>query len=402
MYMNDAFHATNQIPQRAVTEGLICLYCPLDPTDGGSSERYSFSTKYAATTDTGQVNANAYFIGYQLQLFNDFDGFVTFPPPIGDQFVQQDRRKIYGGNVSYMMPGNIFGYDAKNTLGFQTRTDDIHIDLAETTGRVVRFTVRDDHVIESSAGVYIENRVQWADKFRTMTGLREDLYRGSDESTLQANSGNIFQAITSPKGNLIFGPWLDTEYYLSVGQGFHSNDLRGALTNVDALATEINFQQGNPTVVAQGRTPLLTKATGYEVGMRSEPLPNLKLEGALFVLNLASEATFDGDEAVTTPGRPSQRKGIELTTSYKPLALAAPRRRFRRHSRALRQWRQRRRRYGTRPSRQLHSRRGQRDRLRERDRGGSRSLVRGIAFSLFRPPAADRGRQRHLQTHHPL
>ena len=233
--------------------------------------------------------------------------------------MQQDRRKIYDGNVSYMMPGHIFGYDAKTTIGFQTRTDDIHIDLAETTGRVVRFTVRGDHVIESSAGVYIENRVQWADKFRTMTGLREDLYYGSDESTLQVNSGNIFQAVTSPKGNLIFGPWQDTEYYLSVGQGFHSNDLRGALTNVDALATEINFQQGNPAVVAQGRTPLLTKATGYEVGMRSEPLPNLKLEGALFVLNLASEATFDGDEAVTTPGRPSQRKGIGLTTSYAPL-----------------------------------------------------------------------------------
>jgi hypothetical protein len=70
----------------------------------------------------------------------------------------------------------------------------------------VRFTVRDDHVIESSAGIYIENRVQWADKFRTMTGLREDFYYGSDESTLQANSGKIVQAITSPKGNLIFGP----------------------------------------------------------------------------------------------------------------------------------------------------------------------------------------------------
>jgi hypothetical protein len=319
MYMNDAFHATNQIPQRAVTEGLICLYCPLDPTDGGSSERYSFSTKYAGTTDTGQLKANASLIGYQLQLFNNFDGFVTFPPPIGDQFVQQDRRKIYGGNVSYMIPGNVFGFDSQNTLGFQTRTDDIHIDLAETTGRVVRFTVRDDHVIESTAGIYLENRVQWLDKFRTVTGLREDLYYGSDESTLQANSGKIVQAVTSPKGNLIFGPWQNTEYYLSVGQGFHSNDLRGALTNVDALATEINVQQGNPTVVPQVKTPLLTKATGYEVGVRSEPLPNLKLEGALFVLNLASEATFDGDEAVTTPGRPSQRKGIELTASYKPL-----------------------------------------------------------------------------------
>jgi hypothetical protein len=320
MYMNDAFHATNQIPQRAVTEGLICLYCPLDPTDGGSSERYSFSPKYAATTETGQLKANAYFIGYQLQLFNNFDGFVTFPPPIGDQFLQQDRRKIYGGNISYMVPGNIFGFDAQNTVGFQTRTDDIHIDLAETTGRVVRFTVRDDHVIEASGGLFLENRIQWLDKFRTVTGLREDLYYGSDESTLQANSGTIVQAITSPKGNLIFGPWNQTEYYLSVGQGFHSNDLRGALTNVDALATEINFQQGNPTVVTQGKTPLLTKATGYELGVRSEPVPDLKLEGALFVLNLASEATFDGDEAMTTPGRPSQRKGIELSASYKPLA----------------------------------------------------------------------------------
>jgi len=318
MYMKDAFHATNQIPLRAVTEGLICLYCPLDPTDGGNSERYSFSTTYAKTTINGQLNANAYMIGYALQLINDFDGFVTFPPPIGDQFIQQDRRKIYGGNVSYMVPGHLFGIDAKNTIGFQTRTDDIHIDLAQSTGAVARFTVRDDHVIESSAGVYVENRVQWADKFRTMTGLREDLYYGSDESTLQANSGKIVQAITSPKGNLIFGPWQNTEYYLSVGQGFHSNDLRGALTTVDAKATEINFMQGNPTVVAQGQTPLLTKATGYEVGLRSEPLSNLKLEGALFVLNLASEATFSGDEAVTTPGRPSQRKGIELSASYKP------------------------------------------------------------------------------------
>jgi hypothetical protein len=248
---------------------------------------------------------------------------VTFPPPIGDQFEQQDRRKIYGGYVSYLMPGNLFGFDTKNTIGFQTRTDDIHIDLAETTGRVVRFTVRDDHVIESSAGVYVENRVQWADKFRTMTGLREDFYYGSDESTLQANSGTTTQAITSPKGNLIFGPWQNTEYYLSVGQGFHSNDLRGALTNVDALATEINFLKGNPTVVTQGKTPLLTKATGYEVGVRSEPVPNLKLEGALFVLNLASEATFDGDEAVTTPGRPQSAQRYRADSLVQAGSLAS-------------------------------------------------------------------------------
>src|SRR5260370_28815352 len=194
-------------------------------------------------TDAGQLKANPYFIGYQLQLFTNFVGFVTFPPPIGDQFGQQERRKIYGGNVSDMMPGNIVGFDAKNTIGFQTGTDDVHIDLAETTGRVVRFTVRDDHVIESRAGIYIENRVQWLDKFRTMTGLREDLYYGSDESTLQANSGKTVQAITSPKGNLIFGPWQDTEYYLRVGPGLPRNHLRLAFPHVAPFATQINLQQ---------------------------------------------------------------------------------------------------------------------------------------------------------------
>ena len=90
---------------------------------------------------------------------------------------------------------------------------------------------------------FIKNQVQWLDKFRTVTGVREDLYSGSDTSTLPANSGTVIQAIISPKGNLILGPWQNTEYYLSVGQGFHSNDLRGVLTPVDALATEINFQQ---------------------------------------------------------------------------------------------------------------------------------------------------------------
>jgi len=33
---------------------------------------------------------------------------------------------------------------------------------------------------------FIKNQVQWLDKFRTVTGVREDLYSGSDTSTLPA------------------------------------------------------------------------------------------------------------------------------------------------------------------------------------------------------------------------
>jgi outer membrane receptor protein involved in Fe transport len=40
---------------------------------------------------------------------------------------------------------------------------------------------------------------------------------------------------------------------------------------------------------------------------------------ALFELDLESEATFDGDQAITTAGRPSRRTGVELTAAYAPL-----------------------------------------------------------------------------------
>ena len=317
-YSRDSFHATNQIPQRAVLGGLISPWDAIDPTDGGNSERYSVSAKYIATDNAGQLKANVYAIGYRLNLWNNFDYFVTFPPPIGDQFRQSDRRKIYGGNISYAMPTKMFGLDMTNTVGFQTRTDDIRVSLAETTAQVLRFTVRDDHVIESSAGLYAENRTKWLDKLRTVAGLREDIYYGSDTSSpFPENSGSLVRQITSPKGNLIIGPWFDTEFYASAGQGFHSNDLRGAVETIDALPTLLNRMAGDNTIVAASKTPLLTKATGYEAGVRSELLPGVKATAALFVLDLDSEATFDGDQAGTTPGRPSRRTGIEASADYR-------------------------------------------------------------------------------------
>ena len=154
-----------------------------------------------------------------------------------------------------------------------------------------------------------------------MTGLREDVFYGSDSSEpIVANSGTTAKGMVSPKFNGIIGPWRKTEFYLSYGQGFHSNDLRGALSTVDALQTEINQQQGNNTVATQAKTPLLTKAEGYEIGVRSEILPKLSLSAALFVLTLANEATFDGDQANTSVGRPSDRTGIELGGRYTPLS----------------------------------------------------------------------------------
>ncbi len=245
---------------------------------------------------------------------------MTFAPPIGDQFEQQERREVVGGATSYTWFGTLGGRQSNTTLGFETRTDFNHMALDETTGGIVRFAVRDDRVLETNGGLYAENRTQWSDWFRTIAGLRGDLFYGQDSSApITANSGTDTKPMLSPKINTIFGPWQKTEFYLSYGQGFHSNDLRGALSGIDALNTEINQMNGNSAVVTQAKTPFVTKAEGYEAGVRTEIVPQVSVSAAIFVLNLANEATFDGDEAVTSVGRPSNRTGIELSAAWAPL-----------------------------------------------------------------------------------
>jgi outer membrane receptor protein involved in Fe transport len=321
MFMDDAWHATNQVPLRAVNSGQIDLWGPLDPTDGGSAERYSLSGRYASTDNDGQFKLSGYFINNALKLINNFDGFVTFPPPVGDQFIQQERRQVFGADTSYTKFGSLFDRPSDNTFGFQTRTDFNHLGLAQSLNGTPTFVVRNDRTLETSDGFYAENRTQWIDWFRTVAGAREDIFYGSDTSApIAENSGTTAKGIFSPKLNATFGPWQKTELYLSYGQGFHSNDLRGAVTTIDALGTELNQQAGvTPATVPQGKTPLLTEAEGYEIGIRSEIVPKVSMSAALFVLDLASEATFDGDSAGTSVGRPSRRTGIELTGSYAPL-----------------------------------------------------------------------------------
>jgi hypothetical protein len=321
MFMDDAWHATNQVPLRAVQSGAINLYGPLDPTDGGSSERYSLSGNFASTDTDGQFKASAYAIGSALTLINNFDGDVTFAPPVGDQFEQQERRQLFGGAASYTKFGALFGRSSDNTVGFDTRTDLNHMGLYETTNTAPRFAVRNDRIVETSAGLYAQNQTRWLDWMRSVAGLRADVFYGSDTSApIAASSGTTAKGLLSPKASAIFGPWQRTELYVSYGQGFHSNDLRGAMSMVDALGTELNQQAGSPSVVAQPKTPLLTKAEGYEIGMRSAITPQLSATASLFVLDLAGEATFDGDSAGTAVGRPSRRTGIEISGRYEPLS----------------------------------------------------------------------------------
>ncbi|MBN8912880.1 MAG: TonB-dependent receptor, partial [Rhizobiales bacterium] len=221
------WNATDQIPAYAVDQGFIGRFGEIDPTDGGASHRYSLSGRWHETDADTATRINAYIVKSDLALFSNFTYFLN-DPVNGDQFQQADDRVLAGGSASKTYVSSLAGgMKAATTIGLDTRYDDIDVGLHNTKARKRLSTVREDHVKEASAGVFVENTLRWTDWFRTTVGLRGDLFHIDVSSDRPENDGSETDAILSPKAGIVIGPWANTELYLNAGTGFHSNDARG-------------------------------------------------------------------------------------------------------------------------------------------------------------------------------
>ncbi len=96
------WNSTDQIPLRAVTQGLVDRFGALDPTDGGQTSRYSLSMNHEQRHDDGSFKFNAYAIRSRLDLYSDFTFNLDNPaPPLNaDQFAQSESRQVYGAAAS--------------------------------------------------------------------------------------------------------------------------------------------------------------------------------------------------------------------------------------------------------------------------------------------------------------
>lgn len=308
MAYSNGWNSTDQVAQRAIDQGLIPRFGSLDPTDGGTSSRFSLSSNWAQSSAYGQSKVNAYVIRSSLQLFNNFTYFLD-DPVNGDQFSQTDRRAVYGLDASHAFDYRFVGIETQTRVGLQTRGDDINVGLFKTVARETLSTVRKDSVREGNVGMWADSTSRWTGWLRTTVGIRQDIFAGRVVSDTPQNSGNARASMTSPKAGVVFGPWYRTELYGNVGYGLHSNDIRGATITVDP----------NNKVTPLDRVPLLVRSKGAELGIRTKAIEGLTSTLAVFVLDFDSELLFVGDAGTTEPSRPSRRVGVEWTNQYKPL-----------------------------------------------------------------------------------
>jgi len=299
------WRSTDQVPLDLIESGELCRFCAMDPTDGGRTARQILSGEWHAGDIGGYFKTSGYFEHYRVQLWSNFT-FFEVNPVLGDQFNQRDARNIFGGKVAQGWTHTLFGRESTTEVGAQLRHDDIHVGLFNSSGRVAYKTVTDNLVDETEGALYVENRTAWADWFRSLAGLRADgIWLDLTSKAYAPNSGSASDQRVSPKLALIFGPWGRTEFFINIGNGFHSNDARGVIYRYDAAS-------GEPVE----RAPALVGSFGKELGLRSEVLPGLQSSLALWSLDSASELVYAADSNGTEINGASRRYGVEWNNHY--------------------------------------------------------------------------------------
>ncbi|TLX50947.1 TonB-dependent receptor [Pseudoalteromonas ruthenica] len=300
MAYDNRWNAADQIPRRAVRQGIITELGSLDKTLGGHSSRYSVSANWQGQ----RVSASAYLIDYKLDLFSNFTYFLN-DPINGDQFQQYDERVISGAALGYTFSQQT-SWPIEHRVGITLRNDNVgEVGLYNTRARQRLSTVREDSIDERSYSAYWHSQITISSQLEANLGLRYDYLEANVQSDNPSNSGDASDDLFSVKANInyLFTPqWAG---YFNFAQGFHSNDARGATINLDPITLEATEQ-----------VDLLVRSEGGEIGVRYFDEQQFNFSTALWWLELDSELLFVGDAGNTEASDASRRYGLELSAYY--------------------------------------------------------------------------------------
>lgn len=278
---------TEQIPERAIGTP-VCAdeFCALDPTATGETSRWIAT----AGIEGGTWNASAYLQYYDWEMLSN--------PTYDFQIDQFDRRWTLGGRVER----NVLSRASLDVdVGAELRHDDIgKVGLDHTEAGELVENIASNSIEETSLGVYAEAMWSPTDRLRVLAGLRGDVYAFDVAARVPGSfAGSERDSRVSPKLGAAYTLTDDVELYANWGRGFHSNDARGVVNELEPV-------------------PGLVKGTGYEAGARFE-IGSLRLTTAYWWLDLDSELKFVGDSNSVEPSGASERRGYEIVAFWRPI-----------------------------------------------------------------------------------
>lgn len=295
-HFNSKWNASGQIPDRAVTDGLIDRYGSIDDTEGGETGRSNLSVIFKRQLQKGwKTTDQLYFTKYSFDLYSNFTFFLK-DSINGDQINQKENRTIYGYLGNLKKEWNKI--DAVTEVGYGFRFDNIKdIELAHSVKRKHLNSVQKGKIKEGNIYLYIQQFLQ-LNKWNFSTGIRLDQQGFSyTDQRLQKNKQDRQSRTTiNPKLSVGYAHTNSTKFFLSMGSGYHSNDTR---------------------IILQGKAKeILPRVYGIDAGIILKPAKNIILKTTLWKLYSETEFVYIGDEGIVEPAGRSMRTGIDLSIRY--------------------------------------------------------------------------------------
>jgi TonB dependent receptor/CarboxypepD_reg-like domain/TonB-dependent Receptor Plug Domain len=301
------WNASGQIPDRAVSEGIIGFYGALDPNEGGVTSRTNANAQTLTTLRNGDVIKNQlYYSYYTFDLHTNFT-FYLVDTVNGDEIRQKEARNLFGYKGSYEHISYIGSVKLNSEIGMQFRGDATNnSELSHTKDRYITLqNLKLGNIAEMSASAYVNETLRLSERFSVNAGLRFDqFFYGYNNKlvsdTLYTGTGlyKVNDHSLNPKLSFYYNQNENLEFYLSLGKGFHSNDARA--------------------VVAEKGTLSLPGAYGSDLGTVFKPAKNLIINAALWYILLDQEFVYGGDGGTVEFSGKTRRVGFDFSARYQP------------------------------------------------------------------------------------
>ncbi|MFL0091259.1 TonB-dependent receptor plug domain-containing protein [Tenacibaculum maritimum] len=266
-HFTSKWDASGQIPQRAVSNGLITRFGAIDDTEGGATSRTNILATYNKTiSDNASIKNRLYYNTYDFELFSNFTFFLD-DPINGDQIKQKETRNTFGFITDFKH--NFNQMDGSFLAGISIRNDQsFRNELTHTANRKeVLNRIQFGNINETNFGAYASANFN-LEKFIINPTLRLDYFNFEYNNHLDTNYKTQSQtkSIVSPKLNIFYNYDKDLQLYVKAGKGFHSNDTR--------------------VVVAQKGNNILPASYGFDTGLIWKPTPKLFINTGYWYLFL--------------------------------------------------------------------------------------------------------------------
>lgn len=289
--------ASGQVPSRAVEQGLIDRFGSIDPTEGGSTERYNLNFSLSKTfRDGALLESRAYYSRNVFNLFSNFTFFLN-DSINGDEIDQAEKRNLMGYTSRLLMKTYIGNVALNSTYGVGVRYDATNDSyLSHVVERSILGYVKKGDIREVNTYAYMQHRLSTG-RWTWEAGMRLDNLNFQYKDKLQS-----FQlpaqnkSIISPKVSVQYSVDSHLQLYAKAGKGFHSNDTR--------------------VVTAAAGVQTLPAAYGADFGIILKPASNLYLNIAAWYLYLDQEFVYVGDDGNIEPSGKTSRRGIDIIARY--------------------------------------------------------------------------------------